>query len=50
MKKVYPDYGHAEGVGIVPWYRLEEGKFYPDYGHPQGEQSKSWFMLIGDKV
>ena len=36
MSKVYPDFGHPNGIQASPWFRMQNEKLYPDFGHPEG--------------
>ena len=45
MSRVYPDYGHPQGIGSTPWFRISGAKLLPDYGHPQGIGSTPWFRI-----
>jgi len=36
MNKLYPDFGHPNGMGAAPCYFIRNNKLYPDFGHPSG--------------
>ncbi len=43
--KAYPDFGHPEGIGASPWFKIRGDKLYPDFGHPKGIDPSPWFKL-----
>ena len=43
--KLYPDYGHPDGMGASPWFRISGSNVYPDYGHPDGMGASPWYRI-----
>jgi hypothetical protein len=43
--KVYPDFGHPDGIGAKPWYRMQGNQLFPDFGHPDGIGARPWFSI-----
>ena len=44
--KVYPDFGHQDGLGVSPWFSIRGNQLYPDLGHPDGLGASSTLSLI----
>ena len=45
MSKLYPDFGHPEGIGARPWFTIRGDKLYPAFGHPEGIRALPWFKI-----
>jgi hypothetical protein len=45
VAKLYPDFGHPNGIGATPWFRIKDNKLYPDFGHPGGISPLPWFQI-----
>ncbi|MCH8029573.1 MAG: hypothetical protein IH874_06540 [Candidatus Dadabacteria bacterium] len=43
--KVYPDFGHPEGIQATPWFKMKDDKLFPDFGHPDGISSVPWYKI-----
>ncbi len=43
--KLYPDFGHPDGIGARPWFTIRGNQAYPDFGHPDGIGARPWFSM-----
>jgi hypothetical protein len=50
MKRLYPDFGHPNGIGMAPWFSIQDGKLYPEVGHPNGKGTSPWFVIRNEQV
>jgi len=43
--KVYPDFGHPDGVGAHPWFVIRNNQLFPGFGHRDGVGARPWFSI-----
>jgi hypothetical protein len=43
--KIYPDFGHPDGIGARPWFMVRGNQLFPDFGHPDGTGARPWFSI-----
>jgi hypothetical protein len=44
--RLYPAFGHPEGIGAQPWFTIQDDKLYPAFGHPDGIGAQPWIQFL----
>jgi hypothetical protein len=43
--RLYPDFGHPDGMSARPWFTIRNNQLYSDFGHPDGMSARPWFSM-----